>query len=120
MVAGRPGNIKHGAFQAPPPPGQQTMNAAGVATPITGQPTAGPGGVAHQANIPTAQHSSEVLGQTRKLGVSPARMAVGGVAVIMTLAYFTLYSHKKPEASALDVARVSSGTASPQNTRPRD
>ncbi|CDP10243.1 unnamed protein product [Coffea canephora] len=125
-MAGNPGiNNQSGRFQAPPPRGQQAMTAAGVATPIMGQPTAeagaGAGAGASQASpkIPSPQHSSEVLHQTRKLPYCPARMAMAGFACVATLAYFTLFSHKKPEATALDVARVTTGTATPENTRPR-
>ncbi|OMO61730.1 hypothetical protein CCACVL1_23296 [Corchorus capsularis] len=66
-----------------------------------------------------ARHSSEVLHQTRKGGPCPMKMAVGGIAIAATLGYFVLYSKKKPEASALDVAKVVSGVAKPENTRPR-
>ncbi|KAB2080202.1 hypothetical protein ES319_A05G055100v1 [Gossypium barbadense] len=34
------------------------------------------------------------------------KMAIGGVAIVATLGYFALYSNKKPEASAKDVAKV--------------
>lgn len=120
-MAQKPGNVKQSAFQAPPPPGQQAMKAAGVAPPIVGQATSGTGGEASQASpkIPSGHHSSEVLHQTRKLPYSPAKLAIGGFVCVATMAYFTLFSHKKSEATALDVARVTTGTASPGNTRPR-
>ncbi|GKU87214.1 hypothetical protein SLE2022_186560 [Rubroshorea leprosula] len=65
-----------------------------------------------------AQHSSEVLQQRKKLTQCPMKMAVGGFAIVATIGYMVLYSKKKPEASALDVAKVASGTARPENTRP--
>ncbi|XVE71146.1 hypothetical protein DITRI_Ditri10aG0127000 [Diplodiscus trichospermus] len=65
-----------------------------------------------------AKHSTEVLNQTRK-GPCPAKMAIGGFAIVATLGYVVLYSKKKPEASALDVAKVTAGVAKPENTRPR-
>ncbi|MBA0690541.1 hypothetical protein Goari_008207 [Gossypium aridum] len=46
-------------------------------------------------------------------------MAIGGVTIFATLGYFALYSNKKPEASAKDVAKVTAGVAKPGNTRPR-
>ncbi|KAH7853379.1 hypothetical protein Vadar_001759 [Vaccinium darrowii] len=65
-------------------------------------------------------HTKEVLHQRRSLPFSPAKMAVGGFAIVLTLGYFTLYSKKKPEATAIDVARVTSGvSATPENTHPR-
>ncbi|KAJ6296148.1 hypothetical protein OIU78_024061 [Salix suchowensis] len=67
-----------------------------------------------------AQHSTEVLHQRRKLPQCPVKMAIGGVALVASLGYFVLYSKKKPEASALDVAKVTAGVADPANTHPRN
>ncbi|PSS21037.1 Protein sumv-1 like [Actinidia chinensis var. chinensis] len=67
---------------------------------------------------PPGEHTKEVLHQRRKLPYCPARMAIGGFAIVVTLGYFTLYSKKKPEASAADVARVATGVATPENTYP--
>ncbi|KAI3513877.1 hypothetical protein L1887_12097 [Cichorium endivia] len=36
---------------------------------------------------------------------TPVRMMLGGAAVVATLAYFTLYAHKKPDATLADVAK---------------
>ncbi|CAB4277993.1 unnamed protein product [Prunus armeniaca] len=66
-----------------------------------------------------AQHSTEVLHQTSKVSFCPMRMALGGFAIIVTIGYFTLYTKKKPEASALDVAKVVTGFSHPENTHPR-
>ncbi|WCJ30111.1 hypothetical protein M5689_011689 [Euphorbia peplus] len=57
-----------------------------------------------------AQHSTEVLPQTKKLPGCPLKMAVGGGLIVATIGYFVLYSHKKPEASALDVAKVTTNS----------
>lgn len=67
-----------------------------------------------------AQQSTEVLHQRSKLPYSPMRMAIGGVAVVVTIGYFVLYSKKKAEASALDVAKVTTGISRPDNTHPRN
>ncbi|XP_047939060.1 uncharacterized protein LOC125186689 [Salvia hispanica] len=66
------------------------------------------------------QHYQEVLHQQKKLPVCPAKAAIAGFAFMSVIGYFTLYTKKKPEATALDVAKVTSGTATPQNTRPRN
>ncbi|CAK8531873.1 unnamed protein product [Lathyrus sativus] len=66
------------------------------------------------------QHSTEVLHQRKKMPFCPMRMAIGGFAAISVLGYFVLYANKKPEASALDVAKVSTGMAHPENTHPRN
>ncbi|KAB1205997.1 hypothetical protein CJ030_MR7G025711 [Morella rubra] len=65
------------------------------------------------------QHSTEALHQRRKLPYSPARMAIGGFAITAILGYLVLYSKKKPEASAMDVAKVTTGVSHPGNTHPR-
>ncbi|TKY54693.1 hypothetical protein E2542_SST19105 [Spatholobus suberectus] len=66
------------------------------------------------------QHSTDVLHQRRKMPNCPMKMAIGGFAAISVLGYFVLYSNKKPEASATDVAKVVTGMANPDNTRPRN
>lgn len=66
-----------------------------------------------------ASAAKEVLHQRRTLPKCPMRLAVGGVAVAAVLGYLTLFSKKKPEASAADVAKVITGVASTENTRPR-
>ncbi|KAI5585642.1 hypothetical protein POPTR_006G183800v4 [Populus trichocarpa] len=67
-----------------------------------------------------ARHSTEVLHQRRKLSLCPLKTAIGGVAVVAAIGYFVLYTKKKPEASALDVAKVTVGVANPANTHPRN
>ncbi|KAI4344288.1 hypothetical protein L6164_011534 [Bauhinia variegata] len=66
-----------------------------------------------------AKHSTEVLHQRRKLPFCPMKMAIGGFAATVALGYFVLYSKKKPEASAMDVAKVVTGVSHPENTHPR-
>lgn len=85
-----------------------------------GHPPAGDGYQGKPRMASDTQHSPEVLHQRKKLPICPAKAAIGGFAILAVIGYFTLYSHKKPEATALDVAKVSSGTATPQNTRPRN
>ncbi|KVH88856.1 hypothetical protein Ccrd_025207 [Cynara cardunculus var. scolymus] len=66
-----------------------------------------------------AMRQGQTLHQTSKgAPKSPIRMMLGGFVVIGTIAYLTLYAHKKPEATALDVAKVTTGTANTANTRP--
>ncbi|KAE9604515.1 hypothetical protein Lal_00010834 [Lupinus albus] len=65
-----------------------------------------------------AQHSTEVLHQRKKMPMSLMTMAIGGFAATFVIGYTVLYSKKKPEASAMDVARVASGTSNPENTHP--
>lgn len=64
-------------------------------------------------------HSTEVLNQRKKLPASPLRMAIVGFAATFVLGYAVLYTKKKPEASALDVAKVTTGLANPEDTHPR-
>ncbi|QCD80501.1 hypothetical protein DEO72_LG2g822 [Vigna unguiculata] len=72
------------------------------------------------ASSATRQHSTEVLHQRKKMPHCPMKMAIGGFAAISVLGYLVLYSNKKPEASAMDVAKVASGMSNPDNTRPRN
>ncbi|XP_004291963.1 PREDICTED: uncharacterized protein LOC101299831 [Fragaria vesca subsp. vesca] len=69
---------------------------------------------------PPGQHPGGVLHQRRTLPFSPTGMFLGGFLICTAIGYFTLYSLKKPEASAGDVARVSTNiTATPDDTKPR-
>ncbi|KAK3012133.1 hypothetical protein RJ639_011757 [Escallonia herrerae] len=69
---------------------------------------------------PGPHTTQQVLHQRANASFSPSRFAIGGFAVALTICYFTLYSHKKPEATAMDVARVATGTSNVANTRPRN
>ncbi|KAL8145309.1 hypothetical protein AgCh_003486 [Apium graveolens] len=76
-----------------------------------------------QPNIPTQtqnlKHSHQALPPSTKGTSNPKMVLFGGVAVLAGIAYTILYSHKKPEATASDVAKVASGTAGPEHTHPR-
>ncbi|EXB86671.1 hypothetical protein L484_013201 [Morus notabilis] len=75
---------------------------------------------AEQSKRPPGQNPGEVLHQRRKLPYSPTTMAIAaGLVIVGAVAYFVAYSTKKPEASAKDVAKVTTGTAHPEETRPR-
>lgn len=65
-----------------------------------------------------AQHSTEVLHQRKSLGQCPLKMALTGFAFAGIIGYFVLYSKKKPEASALDVAKVTAGVGRPETPTP--
>ncbi|TKY73127.1 hypothetical protein E2542_SST01875 [Spatholobus suberectus] len=73
-----------------------------------------------EAEAVKGQHSTEALHQRRKLPLRPMRMAIVGFAATVVIGYFVLYSHKKPEASAMDVAKVTTGMSNPENTRPHN
>lgn len=49
----------------------------------------------------------------------PCGIVIGGFLICTAIGYFTLYAKKKPEASARDVARVSTNIADPDDTKPR-
>ncbi|KAI3468353.1 hypothetical protein Pfo_025016 [Paulownia fortunei] len=68
---------------------------------------------------PPGHNPGEILHQRRTLPYSLVTMTLAGLGIIGGLWYFTLYTKKKPEASAGDVARVSAGVADPEDTRPR-
>ncbi|PIN12446.1 hypothetical protein CDL12_14943 [Handroanthus impetiginosus] len=68
---------------------------------------------------PPGHKPGEILHQRRSLPFSPLTVILVGSALVGTMWYFTLYAKKKPEASAVDVARVSTGLANPEETHPR-
>lgn len=75
--------------------------------------------VKDQSKRPPGHNPGETLHQRRKLPYSPTTMAIAGLVIVGAVAYFTLYATKKPEASARDVGKVTTGTAHPEETRPR-
>ena len=68
---------------------------------------------------PPGHHPGELLHQRRKLPVTMTTMIIGGLLITAAVGYSVLYSRKKREASALDVAKVATGVADPRDTRPR-
>ncbi|XVE97330.1 hypothetical protein REPUB_Repub03eG0010300 [Reevesia pubescens] len=68
---------------------------------------------------PPGHHPGEVLHQRRKLPVNMTPMLIGGLLITAAIGYSVLYSRKKREASALDVAKVATGVADPRDTHPR-
>ncbi|KAE8732554.1 transmembrane 9 superfamily member 4-like [Hibiscus syriacus] len=68
---------------------------------------------------PPGHNPGGVLHQTRRLPVSMTTMTVGGLLITGVIAYSVLYTRKKREASALDVAKVTAGIADPSDTHPR-
>ncbi|PRQ26883.1 hypothetical protein RchiOBHm_Chr6g0299391 [Rosa chinensis] len=68
---------------------------------------------------PPGHNPGGVLHQRRNLPFSATGMLLGGFLICTTIGYFTLCALKKPEASARDVARVSTNIADPEDTKPR-
>ncbi|XVF89405.1 hypothetical protein PTKIN_Ptkin19aG0127700 [Pterospermum kingtungense] len=68
---------------------------------------------------PPGHNPGEVLHQRRKLPVNMTTMTIGGLLITAVIGYSVLYTRKKREASALDVAKVTTGVADPDDTRPR-
>lgn len=68
---------------------------------------------------PPGHNPGTVLHQRRSLPYSFTTMTIAGLVVIGAIGYFTLYSLKKPEASAKDVAKVATNVAEPEDTKPR-
>ncbi|KAL3818316.1 hypothetical protein ACJIZ3_004221 [Penstemon smallii] len=60
-----------------------------------------------------------VLHQRRSLPYSLVTLGLAGCAMVGGLWYLTIYAKKKPEPTALDVARLSTGMAAPEHTRRR-
>ncbi|XP_071723949.1 uncharacterized protein [Rutidosis leptorrhynchoides] len=68
---------------------------------------------------PPGSNPGGVLHQRGKLPYSTTTMALTGLGIAGAVSYFVLYSKKKPEASAVDVAKVTTGMAKPEDTHPR-
>ncbi|KAL3650926.1 hypothetical protein CASFOL_007329 [Castilleja foliolosa] len=68
---------------------------------------------------PPGSNPGGVLHQRRSLPYSLVTITIVGSALVGAIGYFTLYTKKKPEASAVDVAKVSVGMANPEDTHPR-
>ncbi|CAK9175734.1 unnamed protein product, partial [Ilex paraguariensis] len=57
-------------------------------------------------------------GMRRRLPYSPKTMALGGVLIVATVGYFTLYAKKKREARDQDVGRVTTSGTQSEDSRP--
>ncbi|KAM0000487.1 hypothetical protein Hdeb2414_s0426g00891201 [Helianthus debilis subsp. tardiflorus] len=68
---------------------------------------------------PPGHNPGSVLHQRRSLPFSTTTMAVVGFLMAAGIGYAVLYTKKKPEATALDVAKVATGVADASNTHPR-
>ncbi|KAK7383390.1 hypothetical protein VNO78_29069 [Psophocarpus tetragonolobus] len=74
---------------------------------------------AEASKRPPGHGATEVLHQRKSLPFSYTTMAVAGLVITAAVGYTVLYSKKKPEASAADVAKVSVGVAKPEDTHPK-
>ncbi|KAI3727169.1 hypothetical protein L1987_66980 [Smallanthus sonchifolius] len=68
---------------------------------------------------PPGHNPGGVLHQRRSLPFSTTTMTVVGFLMAVGIGYSVLYARKKPEATALDVAKVTTGVANPADTHPR-
>ncbi|PWA41001.1 hypothetical protein CTI12_AA557520 [Artemisia annua] len=68
---------------------------------------------------PPGHNPGGVLHQHRSMPFSLTTMTVVGFLMAAGIGYGVLYAYKKPEASALDVAKVTAGVADASNTHPR-
>ncbi|CAN8229752.1 unnamed protein product [Cochlearia groenlandica] len=68
---------------------------------------------------PPGNNPGGVLHQRRNLPYSYTTIALVGLAISGAIMYTVLYSKKKPEASATDVAKATVGAAKPEDTHPR-
>ncbi|KAL7605599.1 hypothetical protein Lser_V15G17676 [Lactuca serriola] len=68
---------------------------------------------------PPGHNPGGVLHQRRSLPFSTTTMTVVGFLMAAGIGYSVLYAKKKPEATALDVAKVTAGVADASNTHPR-
>ncbi|XP_050366413.1 uncharacterized protein LOC126784909 [Argentina anserina] len=68
---------------------------------------------------PPGHNPGGILHQRRSLPFSTTGMFLGGFLICTAIGYFTLYTLKKPQASARDVAKVATNMADPGDTKPR-
>lgn len=66
----------------------------------------------------SGRHAGGTLHQTRSLPFSFTTITITGLFISAAIGYFVLYAHKKPEATASDVAKVAVGVADTDDTRP--
>ncbi|GAA0155791.1 hypothetical protein LIER_43331 [Lithospermum erythrorhizon] len=67
---------------------------------------------------PPGHNPGGVLRQRRNLPFSLKTMTIAGTAITAAMLYFTLYVKKKPEVTALEVAKVATGVGSKEDTHP--
>ncbi|XP_020210570.1 uncharacterized protein LOC109795463 [Cajanus cajan] len=74
---------------------------------------------AEASKRPPGHGATEVLHQRKSLPYNFTTMTIAGLLITAAVGYTVLYSKKKPEASAKDVAKVSVGVANPEDTHPK-
>ncbi|KAL8250214.1 hypothetical protein R6Q59_033907 [Mikania micrantha] len=72
-----------------------------------------------ESKRPPGHNPGGVLHQRRSLPFSTTTMTVVGFLMAAGIGYSVLYAFKKPEATAVDVAKVTAGVANPADTHPR-
>ncbi|TMW95565.1 hypothetical protein EJD97_008657 [Solanum chilense] len=68
---------------------------------------------------PPGHNPGTVLHQRGRLPYSITTMTIVGLGIAGVVWYGTMYAMKKPEASAVDVAKVATGVGGPKDTHPR-
>ncbi|XP_004498805.1 uncharacterized protein [Cicer arietinum] len=78
-------------------------------------------GVEGSKRPPGSNHGTarNVLHQRKSLPFSFTTITLSGLLITAAIGYTVLYTKKKPEASAVDVAKVSVGVANPDDTHPK-
>ncbi|XP_010526251.1 PREDICTED: uncharacterized protein LOC104803862 [Tarenaya hassleriana] len=68
---------------------------------------------------PPGHNPGGVLHQRRKLPYSYTTMGIAGLLISGAVMYAAIYVRKKPEATAVDVAKATTGLGRPEDTHPR-
>ncbi|KAL2317975.1 hypothetical protein Fmac_031851 [Flemingia macrophylla] len=74
---------------------------------------------AEASKRPPGHGATEVLHQRKSLPFNFTTVTIAGLLITAAVGYSVLYAKKKPEATASDVAKVSVGVATPQDTHPK-